>query len=120
MTHLSWSPPSPTIELYLIIGNGLRLAVKSIRESSLCPACHHVSSARIVGIHVLFKISLSPINLFLFCLFPENGFVILLFFPLKCLLSDMNGFLLMVAVRFVQNTPFDKLLFLPAASLHKK
>jgi transposase len=46
MAHLSWSPLSPTIELLDIsdVGNSLRLTVKSIRESSPCPACHHISS----------------------------------------------------------------------------
>jgi hypothetical protein len=40
--------------------------------------------------------------------------------PIKVFTGDMNGFLLMAALRLVQNTPRDKSLFLPAASLHRK
>jgi hypothetical protein len=46
MAPLFWSSPSPTIELLDVsdVGNGLRLTIKSIRESSPYPAYHHVSS----------------------------------------------------------------------------
>jgi hypothetical protein len=46
MINLSWSPLDSTIELLDVsdVDDSLRLTVKSNRESSSCPACHHVSS----------------------------------------------------------------------------
>ncbi|KIQ93141.1 Transposase [Anoxybacillus thermarum] len=46
MINLSCSPLDSTIELLDVsdVDDSLRLTVKSNRESSSCPACHHVSS----------------------------------------------------------------------------
>ncbi|KQB94487.1 hypothetical protein GEPA3_0555 [Geobacillus sp. PA-3] len=122
MASLSWSSPSPLIELLDVsdIESGLQFTVKSIRKSCPCPSCHHLSSrphSQYTRVVQDLPVAGQPVSLLLIL---ENGFVTLPPVLLRCLPNVMNGFLLMAAGHFGLSAYSDKLLFLRVASLRRK